>query len=80
MLIYSQKSYLLTYFEKRRRVLYKGTVLSKLSMRDKSLSLFPFQFDIAFKLLLISNFLQILSLCKIYDNERFIKKLLFQFA
>ena len=29
ILIYSQKSDLLTYFEKRRRVFHKGTVLSK---------------------------------------------------
>ena len=49
-------------------------------MRGRSLSFFPFQLDIAFKLLLISTFLQFLSLCKIYHNTRFIKKLLFQFA
>ena len=56
ILIYSQKSNFLTYFEKRRRILHKDTVLSKLWMRDRSLPLFPFQFDIAFNFLLISTF------------------------
>ena len=35
-------------------------------IRDGSLSLFSFQFDIAFNLLFISTFLQILSICKIH--------------
>ena len=34
-------------------------------MKDRSLYLFSFQFGIAFNLLLISTFLQILSICKI---------------
>ena len=42
---------MLIYFEKRRRVLHKGTTLSNLQMRDRSLSLFSFQFDVAFNLL-----------------------------
>ena len=35
-------------------------------MRDRSLYLFSFQFGIAFNLLLISIFLQILLICKIH--------------
>ena len=46
ILIYSQKSDLFTYFEKRRRVLHNGTVLSKQKV-------FSFQFDITFNLLFI---------------------------
>ena len=49
ILTYLQKSDLLIYFEKRRRVLHKG-------MRDRSLPLFSFQFHIPFNLVFLSTF------------------------
>ena len=72
ILIYSQRSDLLTYFEIRGRVYTKVAYFLNFKWDAESLSLFSFQFDTAFKLSLISTFLQILSICNIYQYERFI--------
>ena len=79
ILIYSQKSDLLTYFEKRRRVFHKGTVLSKWEAEVYLYFLFSLTLHLTYYL-----FQPFCKFCQYAryttSNEGLFQKILFQFA